>query len=77
MVAMSGARLVAVGAVFGFALSIGVGLALRSLLIGVEPIDPITYLVVLAVMATVALLACAIPARRAASINPIATLREE
>jgi predicted permease len=77
MVAMSGARLVAVGAVFGFALSIGVGMALRSLLIGVEPIDPITYLAVLAVMATVALLACAIPARRAASINPIATLREE
>jgi ABC-type antimicrobial peptide transport system permease subunit len=61
----------------GFVLSIGAGMALGSLLIGVEPLDPLTYLVVLALMATVALVACALPARRAASINPITTLRED
>jgi ABC-type antimicrobial peptide transport system permease subunit len=77
LIALSGARLVAIGAGIGFVLSIGVGMALGSLLIGVEPLDPVTYLVVLALMATVALVACALPARRAASINPITTLRED
>jgi len=77
LVALSGVRLVAVGAVVGFALSIGVGIGFRSLLIGVEPLDPLTYLVVFVLMGTVALVACAIPARRAAAINPISTLREE
>ena len=77
LVAMSGARLVAVGTVIGFLLSMGVGRALGSLLIGVQPLDPVTYLVVLALMAAVALIACTLPAQRAASINPIATLHEE
>jgi hypothetical protein len=35
----------------------GVGRALGSLLIGVQPLDPVTYLVVLALMAAVALIA--------------------
>jgi macrolide transport system ATP-binding/permease protein len=77
LVAVSGAKLVAVGAGIGFVLSIGVGMGLGSLLIGIQPLDPLTYLVVLGLMASVALVACALPARRAASINPIATLREE
>jgi predicted permease len=77
LVALSGARLVGVGAAAGFALSIGVGMALRSLLIGVQPLDAVTYGVVLLLMASVGVLACALPARRAASINPIVTLREE
>jgi predicted permease len=77
LIAVSGAKLVAVGAAIGFVLSIGVGMGLDSLLIGVQALDALTYLVVLGLMATVALVACALPARRAASINPIATLREE
>ena len=77
LVAMSGARLIAIGSALGFALSIAVGMGLRSLLIGVQPLDAITYLVVLVLTAAVALLACALPARRAASINPLSTLREE
>jgi predicted permease len=77
LVALSGARLVAIGAAVGLVLSIGAGIGRRSLLIGVDPLDPLTYLVVLVLMGTVALMACAIPARRAATINPIATLREE
>ncbi len=77
LVAVSGARLVAVGTVIGFLLSMGVGRALGSLLIGVQPLDPVTYLVVLALMAAVALIACTLPAQRAASINPIAILHEE
>jgi ABC-type antimicrobial peptide transport system permease subunit len=74
---MSGARLIAIGSALGFALSIAVGMGLRSLLIGVQPLDPITYLTVLVLTAAVAWLACALPARRAASIDPLNTLREE
>jgi macrolide transport system ATP-binding/permease protein len=77
LVAVSGAKLVGIGAAIGFMLSVGVGIGLGSLLIGVQPLDPLTYLVVLALMGSVALIACALPARRAASINPIATLRED
>jgi predicted permease len=77
LVAVSGAKLVAIGAAIGFVLSIGVGVALGSLLIGVQPHDPLTYLVVLTLMVTVALISCVLPARRAAAISPIATLREE
>lgn len=77
LVALNGARLVLVGVVLGFVLSIGVGMSLRSLLIGVQPLDPVTYFAVLALMAAVALLACALPARRAAGIDPISTLRDD
>ena len=61
----------------GFALSVAAGLALRRLLVGVTPTDPLTYLGVLAVLALVSLIACCVPARRAASINPVEALRAE
>ena len=77
LVAVSGAKLVAMGTVVGLAFSLGVGIGLRSLLIGVEPLDPVTYFGVVVLMGAVALFACVIPARRAATINPIATLRED
>jgi ABC-type antimicrobial peptide transport system permease subunit len=77
LVARSGVRLVLVGAGVGFLLSLGVGRALQTLLIGVRPIDPLTYGVVFLLMAGVAVVSCVLPARRAASIDPIATLRED
>ena len=77
LVAASGAWLVGIGAVAGFALAFGVGMALRSLLIGVQPFDPMTYLAVLAILSGVALAACVMPARRAAGLDPLAALREE
>jgi predicted permease len=76
-IATSGARLVLVGAAAGFVLAIGVGFALRGLLIGVEPTDPVTFASVFALIASVALAACVLPARRAAAVDPIAALREE
>ena len=77
LVAASGAWLVGIGAVAGFALAFGVGMALQSLLIGVQPFDPITYLSVLALLSGVALAACVMPARRAATLDPLSALREE
>lgn len=77
LIVASGAKVVAAGAVIGLALSVGAGFGLRGLLIGVQPTDPITYGVVTLLLLTVAFLACAIPARRAAALDPALTLREE
>jgi predicted permease len=77
LVAGSGVRLIGLGLVIGLLLSIGVGIGLESLLIGIEPTDPITYAGVIGVLTLVAAAACLIPARRAASVDPAMTLREE
>jgi predicted permease len=77
LVAGNGARLVGAGLVAGLLLSIGVGMGLESLLIGIEPTDPITYAGVIGVLTIVAAAACLIPARRAASLDPATTLRED
>jgi predicted permease len=77
LVAGSGARLIAAGLVVGLLLSVGVGMGLESLLIGIEPTDPITYAGVIAVLLLVGAAACLIPAHRAASLDPATTLRED
>ena len=51
------------------------GLATR--LYGISPRDPMIFVSVPALLATVALLASWVPARRAASVDPITSLREE
>jgi putative ABC transport system permease protein len=66
-----------IGLVIGLALSFAVGGALRSILVGVSPSDPVTYMLVISVLATVAALACGLPARRAARSDPAALLRFE
>ena len=50
---------------------------LSSLLFGVSERDPITIVAVALILAVVALLACFLPARRAARINPLIALRCE
>jgi predicted lysophospholipase L1 biosynthesis ABC-type transport system permease subunit len=77
LIVASGAKVVAIGAVAGLLLSVAAGFGLRGLLIGVQPTDPITYVVVTMLLMAVAFLACAIPARRAAGVDPALTLREE
>lgn len=77
LVAASGARLIGVGLVAGLLLSIGVGIGLESLLIGIEPTDPMTYAGVIGLLTLVAATACLIPARRAAALDPATTLRED
>ncbi|HET9704524.1 MAG TPA: ABC transporter permease [Vicinamibacterales bacterium] len=77
LVAGSGIRLIGWGLVIGLVLSIGVGMGLQSLLIGIEPTDPVTYAGVIGVLTVVAAAACLLPARRAASLDPATTLREE
>ncbi len=76
LVVSRGLILAAIGAVIGVAGALGVAPVIRGLLFGVRPADPLTLLAVPVVIAAVALLACALPGRRAASIEPLEALRQ-
>lgn len=65
------------GVAIGVPLATLVGRALASSLYGIQPLDAVTYLLSVAGVAAVALVASAIPASRAASIDPMRALRVE
>jgi predicted lysophospholipase L1 biosynthesis ABC-type transport system permease subunit len=70
-------RLTALGLVIGFALSVAVGTVLARVLYGVTPTDPVTFASVFVLLAGASLLASYLPARRAASTDPMVVLRTE
>jgi putative ABC transport system permease protein len=72
-----GLRLIASGVIAGVALAVVLSRVLRTFLFGVQPSDPATLLAVGALFVAVALLACWVPVRRAAQVDPLETLRYE
>ncbi len=68
---------VAVGGVAGVLAALAASRLLAGLLYGVRPADPWTFVAAPALLAAVALLAAWLPARRAASTDPVRVLREE
>ena len=72
-----GLRLIGSGVLAGMALAIFLSRVLRTFLFEVEPSDPATLLVVGALFVGVALLACWVPVRRAAKVDPLEALRYE
>ncbi|HLK17292.1 MAG TPA: ABC transporter permease [Bryobacteraceae bacterium] len=64
-----------VGAAGGLLLTIGLSRWISSLLFGVTPLDPLTYAAAGALVSAAAMAASYIPARRAASVDPMETLR--
>jgi putative ABC transport system permease protein len=71
------ARSMALGLGMGVLLSLACGPVLRSYLYGLSPLDPVAYAMVLALLGLAAVLATFVPARRACSVDPAVTLREE
>jgi putative ABC transport system permease protein len=70
-------RLAVFGAMAGLALAIGVSMLLRSLLVGIAPIDPVAFAAATGVFAAILLAAAWTPARRAARLDPMQALRAE
>jgi predicted permease len=70
-------RLTALGLAIGFALSVAVATGLARVLYGVTPTDPATFASVFVLLAGASLLASYLPARRAASTDPMVVLRTE
>jgi predicted permease len=77
MILAKGARLIAAGIVIGLVASYGLTRFLASQIWGVSLTDPWTYSAVVALILLVGLAACLLPARRAASVDPLIALRYE
>jgi putative ABC transport system permease protein len=72
-----GMTLAGIGIALGTGAALGGARLLRTMLYGVQPGDPATFVLVAAVLAVAAMAAAYVPARRAASVDPMAALRYE
>ena len=72
-----GMKPVLAGMVIGLPAGFALTRLMKSVLFGVSATDPLTYGAVAALLAAVALLACYLPARRAARVDPMVALRYE
>lgn len=77
LVLKQGLGLALLGAVFGLLGALSLTRLLKSFLFGVTATDPLTFAGVAALLVLVALLACYLPARRAARVDPLVALRYE
>ena len=77
MVIRHGATITVGGIALGLLVTLATGKLLEGFLFGVPPHDPATLLLAALLTAAASLLACYVPARRAAAGNPLEILREE
>ena len=77
MVVRHGLKLALIGVVIGIVGALVLARFLSSLLFGIKPTDPLTFVAVSLILSAVALVACYIPARRVAEVDPMVALRYE
>jgi putative ABC transport system permease protein len=77
LVAGQGLKLSALGIGLGLLAAVAVTRVMTTMLVGVSPTDPLTFAAIAAFFLGVTALACWIPARRAAKLDPVVALRDE
>jgi predicted permease len=77
LILRDGLRPVAIGLAVGVVGAAGVGFLIRSMLYGTKPLEPVVFMSMVATLMMVAVGACAVPAWRASSIDPMQALRAE
>ncbi|MBC7896546.1 MAG: ABC transporter permease [Cytophagaceae bacterium] len=77
LVMRQGLTLVAIGGAIGLAAALGASQLLRGVLYGANALDPVTFIGVPLILAGVAALAIWVPARRAASVDPVRAIKSE
>jgi predicted permease len=77
LILREGIRLVAIGVVVGTAAALAASRAVESLLFVISAQDAVTFVLVPSILTLVAILACWLPAMRAARVDPATALRDE
>ena len=72
-----GMRIVLFGVAVGFVAALGLTRLIKTLLFGTSATDPLTFASVFLILILIAILACYLPARRAAALDPLVALRYE
>ena len=77
MIVLQGAAVAVAGSAVGMLLAGGAAIGVRGWLVGVQPLDTVSFVTATGVLGVVLLAACVVPARRAAAANPALALRAE
>ena len=77
LILRQGVWIISAGLASGILLALAISRLVGNFISGVSPYDPLTYIGVSAILCAVALLACYVPARRAARVDPMVALRYE